>query len=117
MSLRGLNIGRMDMLVTIQQSTTAANSIGEQVESWSTLKTCYAERVRKPGGESVQASQTVATMPVEYKVRHDAAINQTMRLTEGALSAASTWYYIRDVQHWKREGYTLIVAERRDNGQ
>lgn len=115
--LKGINPGRMDMLVTIQQRTLSNNSIGEQIETWETLKTCYAERVRKPGSESIQASQTVATMPVEYKIRHDAVVNQTMRLTEGSLSASSTWYYIRDIQHWKREGYSLIVAERRDNGQ
>jgi SPP1 family predicted phage head-tail adaptor len=113
--LKGVNPGRMDMLVTIQQKSYTLNSIGEQIETWTTLKTCYAERVRKPGGENIQASQTVGTMPTEYKIRHDSTIDFTMRLCEGAQSGTSVWYYVRDVQHWKREGYTLIQAERRDN--
>jgi SPP1 family predicted phage head-tail adaptor len=105
----------MDMLVTIQQYSTALNANREQIKTWETLKTCYSERVRRPGGESIQANQDLATMPVEYRIRHDAQVTPTMRLCEGALTGSSVFYYITNVQHWKREGYSLIQAERRDN--
>lgn len=113
MSLRGVNIGRMDMLINIEQYTESLDSIRNQVKTWTAVKSCYAERVRQTGNESIQANQQLATMPVTYKVRHDATITQTMRLYEGSTAAA--YYYITDVQHWKREGYTLLTAERRDN--
>jgi head-tail adaptor len=115
MSLKGVNPGRMDMLVTIQQYTTSLNANREQIKTWETLKSCYSERVRKPGGESIQANQDVATLPVEYRIRHDAGVSGIMRLCEGGLSDSSVFYYITNVQHWKREGYTLLTAERRDN--
>jgi len=105
----------MDMLITIEQPTTSTNAIREQVKSFSTYKSCYAERIRKPGGESIQAGQQQATMPVEYRIRHDANVVQTWRLFEGANTGANPRYYITDVQHWKREGFTLLTAERRDN--
>lgn len=113
MSLKGINIGRLDMLITIQQKTVSLDAIRNQTETWSVLKSCQAERVRKPGGESIQSNQQVASMPVEYRIRHDARVAATMRLYEG--STAGSYYYITDVQHWKREGFTLITAERRDN--
>lgn len=113
MSLKGINPGRMDRQITIESPTISKNSNGEDViTTWTIVKTCWAEVMRKPGGETTQSGQQIATMPVDYKIRHDSTITQLMRLYEGSSTAK---YYFRDVQHWKREGFTMISAERRDN--
>ncbi len=115
MSLRGLNISRMDTLIQIESVTVSKDSNGGDVRTWAQYKSCYAERVRKPGGESIQSNQQVAQQQSEYRVRYDAGLDETMRLYEGRLSGSPDYLYIRDVQHWRREGYSLIIAERRDN--
>lgn len=116
MSLRGVNISRLDTMIQIEEITVTKDTNGGDVTSWANYKTCWAERIRKPGGESIQSNQQVASQMSEYRIRHDATIVPTMRLYEGQITASPAYLYIRDVQHWRREGYSLITAERRDNG-
>lgn len=113
MSLKGLNIGRMDTLITIEGVTFSKDANGGDVKTWAAVKTCYAERVRRPGGESIQSNQQVASQLSEYRVRYDVSLDATMRLYEG--TTPGNYLYVRDVQQLRREGYSLITAERRDN--
>lgn len=115
MSLRGVTIGRMDTLIQIEAVTTTKDSNGGDVRAWAAYKTCYAERVRKPGDEAIQSNQQVSQQTSEYKIRYDVGVLPTMRLYEGPVRGSPSYLYIRDVQHWRREGYSLIAAERRDN--
>lgn len=116
MSLKGLNIGRFDIRLTFESPVYTRNSNGEDViTSWSTVTTVYAERMRKPGGETVQNNQQVASTTSEYKIRHNTSINELMRCYEGLDTAGNTRRYVRDVIHFYREGYTKIQAEKRDN--
>lgn len=112
MSLRGNNFGRMDTGITIEYPVYGTAGSAEP-SSWSTLKTCYAERIRKSGGETIQTNQQVATMPSDYKIRFDDTVTPVMRIYETLNSSIK--YYIRDVQHWKREGFSFISTERMDN--
>lgn len=116
MSLRGLNIGRMDMRLTFESPVYTRNSNGEDViTSWTVYKTVWAERMRKPGGENIQANQQVASNTTDYKIRHDANISEVMRCYEGFDGTTADRRYVRDVLHFKREGYTKVQAEARDN--
>lgn len=118
--LRGVNIGLMDVRVRIQAPVTSRNSINEEVNSFNTLATCFVERLRKPGNERFEGRQQVAISLAEYRGRNSALANVTpkCRLTEDYALAdnAARWYYITDVQHYRREGYTILTAELRDNG-
>jgi len=110
--LKGLNPGRLDLRVTIEQSTITTNSINEQVITWSEYKKCFASKDRKPSDERMEAKQAISSDNTEYIIRYDSGILATMRLKE---SDESTYYYFTDVRQWRREGYTQINGERRDN--
>jgi SPP1 family predicted phage head-tail adaptor len=106
---------KADMQITLQRISNGFSTRGDNIETWSTYKQCYAERVRRPGGESIQTNQQVESIFSQYKVRFDQSITATMRLYEGSNTGSPAYFYIRNVEHWKREGYTLITAEKRDN--
>jgi SPP1 family predicted phage head-tail adaptor len=113
--ISGLNVGRLDAKITFQQPVSTRDSIGQDnTTSWTVYKTTYAQRVRKPAAERYEGSQQVAPSVAEYKLRHDAGITATMRLFE--VQQPTVYFYIRDVQHNRREGFTIITTERRDNG-
>jgi head-tail adaptor len=104
--------GRLDVKITIEQPTLAKNSIGENETTWSTYKTKHCERVFKPRDEQFEASQPVASERMELKTRYDVGITAIMRFYQ---SADTTYFYIRSVSHLKREGLTIIHAERRNS--
>lgn len=113
MSLQGINPGRFDILLTIEQPTYTRNGNGEEViSSWATVKTCRAMRNMRPGVEADSVNQQVHTITREYRIRHDSTITPQMRVSE---LNDTRYYYIRDVQHFYRERYSLIVADGRDN--
>lgn len=115
MSLRGLNIGRMDILLTFEIPTTSKDSNGGDVTTWATFKTCYAERMIGPGREGLQSNQQVSVSPNDYKIRYDPTITPLMRVFEGVDVGTNQRFYLRDAQHYKREGFSTISAEGRDN--
>ena len=108
---------RADILLTFEAPTITRGAKGGDQTTWSIVKQCYAERERQSGGESIQSNQQVSTRPSSYKFRHDGSVQATWRCYEGADSPTNPKprHYIRDIQQWKREGYTWILTERRDN--
>ncbi|HQQ81937.1 MAG TPA: head-tail adaptor protein [Cyclobacteriaceae bacterium] len=105
----------MDIKLTFESPTVTRNSNGEDIITWSTFKTCYSERLIGPGNETVQANQQVSVSPNDYKIRYDPRILPTFRCYEGEDTGANAYQYLRDAQHYKREGYTTIKTEIRDN--
>lgn len=110
--LRGLNPGRLDLLLTVEQKSLTPNSIGENVIGYSLYKQMFGSRVWEGGGEDFQNMQEVGTDKVKFTVRYDAELTNTMRIKE---EADTTYFYIKSVNQWRREGYSVIIAERRDN--
>lgn len=110
--LKGLNPGRLDTKVTIEQFTISTNDIGEEVGTWSEYKRCFAQKSRQASNEMIEGKQVVSSDDTEYIVRFDNSIVATMRLKE---IDDTTYFYFTDVRQWRREGYTQINGERRDN--
>lgn len=100
------------MLVTFEQKSTSRNSIDEDVTAWAVYKRAFCERKFTSALETIESKQVVGRSDVELKVIYDASLTSTMRFKFGT---ESTYYYVREVQGWQREGYTLIKGERRDN--
>ncbi|MCA8248078.1 phage head closure protein [Burkholderia multivorans] len=64
--------GQLTRLVTVQQRDTARDSFGQQVESWSTVKSVYAY-IEVLNGSERAAAQSVATdVSHRFTVRYDA---------------------------------------------
>lgn len=110
--LRGLNTGRLDILITVEQPTLTPNSIGENETTWSTYKTMYMARSQEAGEETFEAKQTVNIEKLTGFVRYDSGLTTRMRLKQ---EQDTTYFYIRNVRQWRREGYSQLVAQRRDN--
>lgn len=110
--LRGIHPGRLDVYLTFEQPTQTANSIGENETTWTVYKKMFGARGWRKSAEQYQARELVGNDLVEYTVGFDSGLTSTMRFKQ---DDETTYFYIQDVQQWKREGYSLIHAQRRDN--
>ena len=110
--LKGRNIGRMRVLLTVEQLTTTRNAINEGESSWSLYGKVFAERVWKPAGEKFEGAQETWLNDVEFNARFNSGINTTMRFKQGI---DTSYFYITNVRSSRREGLTIINATRRDN--
>lgn len=110
--LKGRNIGRMDVLLTIEQLTLTRNSINEDELSWNTYTQLFAERIWSRAGEKFEGSQEVDVDGVQFKARYNSGIDNTMRLKQ---STESTYFYITNVLSTIEENISIIYAIRRDN--
>ena len=111
LSSRG-NPGIFDVQITIEQPTSAVNSIGENEKTWSVYKTAYAKREWKRSLEKYEAKELVSSDSAWYRMVYDGGMNTTMRFKQ---NGDTSYFYILDIQHWQREGYTFLVGIRRDN--
>lgn len=110
--LSGLNVGSLDDTIVIESETEAKNSIGENEKTWSTLTTVSARWKFKNFAESFEGKQETGGSSAEIWLRYNSSIDSTMRLKR---YGETDYYYIRDVQSWQREGFTKIMAIKRDN--
>lgn len=110
--LKGRNIGRMDILLTIEQPTQTRNSINEDETTWTTYTQVFAERVWSRAGEKFEGDQEVGIDGVLFNTRYNSGIDNTMRLKQ---ATESTYFYITNAYGTIEEGITTIRAIRRDN--
>jgi len=110
--LKGRNIGRMDILLTIEQPVQTRNSINEDETSWTVLTQLFAERVWSRAGEKFEGDQEVGIDGVQFNARYNPNIDNTMRLKQ---ATESTYFYITNVLSTIEENISTIYAIRRDN--
>lgn len=110
--LRGIDAGKLDVRLTFESPTTAKDSKGEWQTTWSVYRSAMAQRIQKGSSERIEGRQQVGGDGADYKLRYDAGLTTVMRFKQ---SGEDTYFYIRDLQQWQREGYSFISAERRDN--
>lgn len=110
--LSGRNIGKMDVLLTIEDKTLTRNAINEDEISWSTFGTMWAERIWKVSQEQFEGKQQTGFDRAEFRARYNPNITTSMRLKT---DQETTYFYIIDASASRREDLTIILAERRDN--
>lgn len=78
-------IGQMRHRVVIQQYSAARNSHGEEILTWSTLATVWAEVLQTTGGsdEGEQAKRQTAKTAAVFRMYYRAGLNEKMRLFWG----------------------------------
>lgn len=109
--LRGLRIGEFDTKLVIQSATNSNNAItNEPEETWSDLKTIWGKQLGPKSREGYEAQQPVATSEARWMIRRDDAITERMRVNRGG-----TIYYISGIEDFGRQGYMILMAEKRDN--
>jgi SPP1 family predicted phage head-tail adaptor len=63
-----IQIGKMDKLITLESKTTAANAIGEMIETWSTLAEVWAEETPIGGSESFRANRPLSALTSKFSI-------------------------------------------------
>lgn len=106
-----LRPGEMDVPITIQSAITTKHAItNEPEETWSTYRSVRAKMMGPASNEKYEASQQVALSTVRFFVYRDTAYNERMRILKG-----DHYYYILGIQDFNRQGYMILIAEKRDN--
>jgi len=108
----GIDIGRLDVLLHIEKETIVRDSINAANSTWSVHKHAFGKRVWKSGPEVFESKQLVDSDDVQFMIRCDETVVATMRFKQ---HLDTNYFYIKSTEHWFREGYTMITAERRDN--
>jgi len=103
-----MRAGRLDRLVTIRQVTTAQDTYGQPIETWTDLDTVWAHRQELRGAEAWQARQVVATVNSKYIIRWRNDVTVLHRLKDG-----DTEYDIHHVgELGRRDGLELTCVGR-----
>lgn len=79
----GTGLGRLRHRVTIQQQSSTQDGYGEQVNTWSNLKTVWASVEPLQGRERFAAQQVQTETTTRIKMRYLAGIESKMRVAYG----------------------------------
>ena len=72
--------GKLDKQVVLESFTTTTNDFGEQVESWSTLATVWAQVIPQMGKEIYDAAQVNAIDLLIFRIRYRTDLNRKHRI-------------------------------------
>lgn len=83
-----LNIGQYDRRVTLQSRSVALDSHGNEVITWTTAATVWAQRVPLRAGEFFAAAAVQAEQTLKYRIRWRADITPlpTWRLVDAGVN-------------------------------
>jgi head-tail adaptor len=115
--IRGTDIGKMDVFLTIQEPTeTRHATTSEVVTAWSDFSNAWAEKVsdQKTFGpqskEEFENGQSVAKLRSNFKIRYQSGITEKMRLVR-----SGEYHYITGIEEIDRRKFLILRTEKRDN--
>ena len=98
--------GQLDRRITIQNFSETTDSFGQEVKSFSTLASVWANVVEKMGSEGEDGDMIAATKKVEFIIRYRTDVNEEMRI-----SYNSNTYKIQAIQSADaRKAFLKIVC-------
>ena len=69
-----VNSGQFDARITLQTMVKSTNSVGDAIETASTLATVWARATELKGKEFLEANQIVADCDTQFEIRHSATV-------------------------------------------
>lgn len=106
--------GKRDRRITIQRATiTQDPGSGENVETWATLATVWAEVVQVSDGERVRAAEVAASITTRFRILYSATVadvNPKDRISYGGRTF-DVWG-VKEIGF--REGMEITAAARAD---
>ena len=72
--------GQLDRRITIQNFSETTDSFGQEVKSFSTLASVWANVVEKVGSEGEDGEMIAATKKVEFVIRYRTDVDEEMRI-------------------------------------
>jgi len=98
--------GQLDRRITIQTFSETMDNFGQEVKTFSTLDSVWANVVEKVGRESEEGEMIAATKKVEFIIRYRSDVNEEMRI-----SYNSNTYKIQAIQSADaRKAFLKIVC-------
>ena len=98
--------GQLDRRITIKNFSETTDNFGQQVKSFSTLASVWANVVEKMGSEGEDGDMIAATKKVEFIIRYRTDVNEEMRI-----SYNSNTYKIQAIQSADaRKAFLKIVC-------
>lgn len=73
--------GQLDRRITIQNFSETTDSFGQEVKSFSTLASVWANVVEKVGREGEDGDMIAATKKVEFIIRYRTDVDEEMRIS------------------------------------
>ena len=73
--------GQLDRRITIQNFSETTDSFGQEVKSFSTLASVWANVVEKVGREGEDGEMIAATKKVEFIIRYRTDVDEEMRIS------------------------------------
>jgi SPP1 family predicted phage head-tail adaptor len=73
--------GQLDRRITIQNFSETTDSFGQQVKSFSTLASVWANVVERVGREGEDGEMIAATKKVEFVIRYRTDVDEEMRIS------------------------------------
>lgn len=102
-------IGKMDILITIQQATTSQEiTTGGFTKTWSDLHTVWAEKIYKTSGEGEKSQQISSINEVQFRIRYQDDITQKMRIYDPELEV---YYDIIGITMEGRRRFLILTAK------
>lgn len=75
-----MDIGKLNKRITIQQQSLTYDDAGQQVESWSTFASVWADIKFKSGKETIKADALASTVMASIRIRYKQGVNAGMRV-------------------------------------
>ena len=101
-----MQAGRLDRRIVIENFTEAQDAAGQEIKTWATFATVWAERRDVRGTERNQSAQKLATRTAIFRIRWLVDMTEEMRLIE-----AGTTYGIIGIADSQRKGWMELTAE------
>lgn len=98
--------GQLDRRITIQTFSEATDAFGQEVKTFSTLGSVWANVKERVGREGEEGDMIAATKKVEFIIRYRSDVNEEMRI-----SYNSKTYKIQAIQAADaRKAYLKLVC-------
>lgn len=98
---------RMDERVVIKSRVMTGNEYGEQVLTYNTLATVWAEVQPMSGNERLLANATYATAQMKIRIRYRADFDETAQI-----DWRGTAYDILHIADYRREGERVLLVKK-----
>lgn len=98
--------GRLDREITVERLTTTKDSIGGEVETWTTQFITFAEYIPVSGAEALKFEQLTASRIARFIIRYTSDIT-----TKDRISFDSNTWDIRFLKEIGRREWLEITAE------
>ena len=102
-----MDIGKLNKRITIQSQSSTYDAAGQQVESWSTFATVWANIKHKSGMETIKSDAVASVVKASSRIRYLPGVNAGMRVLY-----LNTLYRIEAVlPHVEEKRYVDLVVE------